>query len=365
MFLAIAFAMLGSAAPAQEIQLTSASLYTPTRLPVAEADPAFYPVAQVGYTNGGPQREQVYGNYGLSTLPQQSVEPAAVSYTGVVASEASVCSTARCGCGAAGRDTGCGVCGVDCYHWRILPQGLIYRSYLAGARESRFHSGWMHDSKGGWIWDVSLGGRVGIVRYGNSGDRRPEGFQLDIEGAGLPRLDMEEERDVDAADFRFGIPLTWGNEWRQFKLAYYHLSSHLGDEYLLKHPDYERLNFSRDAAVVGYSHYATPELRFYAEAAYAFFVDVSRPWEFQFGIDYAPAGHTGFRGAPFIAVNAHLRQEFDFGGNIAAQAGWAWRRSPSSGLFRVGVEYFNGHSEQYSFFGMVENKIGGAIWYDY
>lgn len=261
----------------------------------------------------------------------------------------------------------CPDCGdpYDCDTWQLLPHGMVYRSYLAGARESRFHSGWMNDSKGGNIWDISLGGRAGLLRYGSSGDSRPTGFQLGIEGAGLVRLDIDEYRDVDAADFRFGVPLSYGTEVHQVKFAYYHLSSHLGDEFLLKHPGYDRLNFSRDAFVLGYSYYATPELRFYAEADYAFFHDVTEPWAFQLGIDYAPADRTGIRGAPFAAVNVYLREEFNFSGNFVAQAGWAWRRNPASGLFRVGVEYFNGHSEQYSFFGLVENKIGLALWYDY
>jgi len=39
-----------------------------------------------------------------------------------------------------------------------------------------------------------------------------------------------------ATDFRFGVPLTYGEgPWRT-KFGFYHLSSHVGDEYLLKNP---------------------------------------------------------------------------------------------------------------------------------
>ncbi len=251
------------------------------------------------------------------------------------------------------------------HHWQVMPQGLIYTSYLAGEKESRIRGVVNYERDNGWIWDITLGGRAGILRYGTAGDRQPEGFQVDIEGAGAPRLDLAEDRDVDAADFRFGVPITWGTQHHQVKLAYYHLSSHLGDEFLLKNPGFNRLNYSRDEIVLGYSYRPVAPLRLYAEAGWAFFADVAEPWEFQFGFDFAPAGATGIDGAPFVAANGHLREEVDFGGNFVIQAGWAWRRSPTSGIFRAGVQYFNGKSEQFSFFDDYESKFGAGLWYDF
>jgi hypothetical protein len=251
------------------------------------------------------------------------------------------------------------------YQWTFFPQGLIYRSYLAGAKESRFRSVWNHETNNGNIWDITLGGNVGLVRYGNRGDARPEGFQLGLEGAGLVRLDIDEDRDVDAADYRFGIPLTWGDSIHQVKFAYYHLSSHVGDEFLLKNIGFNRLNYSRDVFVYGHSLYPREDVRIYGEAGYAFYADVAEPWEFQFGIDWSPAGRTGPYGAPFAAFNGHLREEVDYGGNFVVQGGWAWRRSPASGLFRVGGEYYSGKDDQFSFFDQSVQKAGFGIWYDY
>jgi len=259
--------------------------------------------------------------------------------------------------------------GVCCHEqdfgWQLMPQGLIYRPYLAGVKESRFGGVWSNGKGEGNLLDASLGGKVGLLRYGSFGDSRPVGWQLGIEGAGQVRLDVDQNADVDAADFRFGVPLTWGDEISQVKFAYYHLSSHVGDEYLLKHPGFPRLNFSRNVLVLGYSFYPSVLWRIYGEIGYAVSSDVSQQWETQFGVDYAPNGATGFRGAPFAAVNAHLRQEVDYGGNFVFQAGWAWRRSPASGMFRTGVEYYNGKSNQYSFFNRSEQKVGYGIWYDY
>ena len=257
------------------------------------------------------------------------------------------------------------VCRAQNIGWQLMPQGLIYRQYLAGVKESRFRGVWSNGKGEGNLLDASLGGQVGLLRYGSFGNGRPIGWQLGIEGAGQVRLDTDQEADVDAADFRMGVPLTWGDEIIQVKFAYYHISSHVGDEYLLKHPNFQRLNFSRNVLVLGYSIYPTELWRVYAEIGYAVSSDVSQQWETQFGIDYAPNGATGFRGAPFAAVNAHLRQEVDYGGNFVFQAGWAWRRAPASGMFRLGVEYYNGKSDQYSFYDRSEQKVGFGIWYDY
>ena len=249
---------------------------------------------------------------------------------------------------------------------QVLPDGLIYRSYLAGIKESRFAGQWVHDVNHGWMWDITLGGRVGILRYGTSSADHPEGWQIDIEGAGMPRLDLEQaDRDLMAADFRFGVPLTYGRGIYQTKFGYYHLSSHLGDEYMVRHSTLLRRNYSRDVIVWGHSVFLTEDIRLYGEAGWAFAYDGgAEPWEFQFGAEYSPAKLTGHRGAPFVAINAHLRQEFDFGGNLVVQTGWQWR-GYSGHLFRIGMHYFQGMSDQWEFYDQYEDKLGFGIWYDF
>src|SRR5262245_33243825 len=37
--------------------------------------------------------------------------------------------------------------------WQVLPQGLIYKSYLAGAKESRLSSQHINVPGDGWLWD--------------------------------------------------------------------------------------------------------------------------------------------------------------------------------------------------------------------
>jgi hypothetical protein len=248
---------------------------------------------------------------------------------------------------------------------QVLPDGLLYRSYLAGVKEPRIASQWVYERGQGWIWDIALGGRVGILRYGSQGPIHPQGWQLDIEGAGLPRLDFADDTELTACDYRFGVPLTYARENHQTKFGYYHLSSHLGDEYMLRYQDFERINYSRDALVLGHSIYLTEDVRVYGEVAVAFAkCDGAEPVELQFGAEYAPGLPTGPRPAPFFAVNGHLRQDVDFGGNVTVQSGLAWR-GVSGHLFRVGMHCYVGMSDQYEFYDQYESKVGMGIWYDY
>ncbi|MCY2990683.1 MAG: DUF1207 domain-containing protein [Planctomycetota bacterium] len=255
---------------------------------------------------------------------------------------------------------------TEFWTWQLLPDGVIYHSYLAGVKEPRFASVWNHDATAGNLWDIALGGRVGILRYGTEAAERAEGWELDFEGAAFPRLDRDLERDLVAIDFRVGLPLTYGYERWQTKLAYYHSCAHLGDQFMLRFPDVPRTDYSRDAIVWGNSYFPIDALRLYAEVSWAFRMwGVAKPWEFQVGADYSPlATARDFRGSPFAAVNAHFREDVDYAGDLVVQVGWQWRGATGH-LFRLGAQYFNGNAETYEFFRRQEQKIGFGIWYDF
>lgn len=256
------------------------------------------------------------------------------------------------------------------YGWQLLPDGLIYRSYQAGPRESRLA---LHTftnrtavEKSENLWDATLGGRRGLLRYGSYDPANPVGWQIDLEGAAVVRLNLDEARDVDASDFRFGVPVTYtAGDGVAYKFGYYHVSSHLGDELIARTGVNNRINYVRDAIVVGASKYVAPDLRVYGEMAWAFFTaGGAEPWEFQIGAEWSQPGPTGFGGTPFVATNAHLREEVDFGGDWTLQTGWLWR-GDTGGTLRLGLHYMNGKSTQYQFFNRWEEQLGVGLWMDY
>jgi hypothetical protein len=258
-------------------------------------------------------------------------------------------------------------CPTDAWYWQVLPDGLIYHSYWAGVHEPRLAIVMQRISGGDSFFDGTLGGRVGVLRYGSGNAIFPQGWQLDVEAAALVRLTLDEIRDFETADYRVGVPLTYGIDNWQFKMAVYHLSSHLGDEFAIAHPGSlaDRINYVRDEVVLGASFYPVPVCRLYGEVGYAFNTDGgAEPWEIQFGTELSQPGPTGPQGTPFFAVNGHLREDVDFSGDVSSQLGWLWRGN-SGQVMRIGLHYFNGKSSQYQTFTQSEQQIGLGLWYDF
>jgi len=246
-------------------------------------------------------------------------------------------------------------------------------AYLAGANESRFGSVWNKADDLGWIWDITLGGQAPLLRYGTRNSVLPEGFQLDIEGSAHLRLDIERGRDLDAADFRFGAPISFAVKNWQFKTGYYHVSSHLGDERILRLQGeglafpYGRTNYVREAWILGVAYRPHSDIRLYAEADFAFWLgEETKPWHFQFGAEYSPMAPTGnWVGRPFAAIHTRLLQERNYDGYLCFQCGWQWR-GPKNQIIRVGLQYFTGISEQYEYlYTKRENKLGIGLWLDW
>lgn len=256
--------------------------------------------------------------------------------------------------------------GRELWGWELMPEGLLYKSYIAGVQEPRLGSAFVHEKGDQTFWDSTLGGRVGLARFGTKRGVQPEGFQIDVEGAAILRMQPQEDRDVRSVDFRAGVPLTYREGPFQAKLAYYHTSSHLGDEFLLKNPTFDRLNYSRDALVLGVGYFLLDPLRVYAEIGWSFYgTGGDKPWEFQSGFEWSENRPTTWRGQPFFSTNVHLRETVDWGGSINVRTGWEWRGPESDHVFRAGLQYFNGKNAQYSFLQDSQQLLGLGIWYDF
>lgn len=251
--------------------------------------------------------------------------------------------------------------------WQILPEGLLYRTYLAGDKESRMQLLSLHDSVSQrQLMDATLG-RVGLLRNGSVGGDNPQGFQLDLDGAVFARvLPDEPSTMLEGSDYRAGLTGTWREDNTAWRFGYSHISSHIGDEFLLANPNTPRLNYVRDSVLAGISQDLTESLRLYGEIAWAAGVSGgAKPLELQAGSEWTPEPKSRWSGAPFLAVHGHYREEQGSLIGVNTTGGWNWRGNRSGHRLKLGANYYHGPSLQFSFVDRRESLVGGGVWLDF
>jgi hypothetical protein len=168
-------------------------------------------------------------------------------------------------------------------------------------------------------------------------------FEVQAEGGAFGRFDFDENWDMDAADFRFGFPIA--ARWGRFavKVHPWHMTSHLGDEYIDR-TGRERFVYARNEVAVGVSWDFAPETRVYAEAGYAFERgDVNEPLRFM-------AGFETVSGLFFGALNLTSFEEQDYDVQFNIEAGAWFRPEGTTRGVRLSIGYFRGPSALTQFF---------------
>lgn len=95
----------------------------------------------------------------------------------------------------------------------------------------------------GW---VSAGGAWSIGGW-RSG-RGCDGVSFGVDGAVHAQFDLgTPSRGLANADYEVALPITWRSGHWSGRVRVLHQSSHLGDEYLLAHPEVQRINLSFEA----------------------------------------------------------------------------------------------------------------------
>jgi hypothetical protein len=253
---------------------------------------------------------------------------------------------------------------VEIRRLQFFPDSLIYHPYLAGPREPRTGIQFFSNDDGGWSWFSTVGGQIGLLRYGTYDAFRPQGLQLDIEGAAQFRSSNADMFNFASTNVRFGFPLTvgWGSQETKLELCFFRAEAAGSNAEYLPYPMNQV--FQQEAMVLGHSIHLTDMLRVYGEAIYLLHSNQDGNWEFQFGTELAPVDPTRLWGSPFAAANVYLLEQENYGGNLMLQAGWLWRGRDAR-MLRVGVFYSNGLSNSSVLVNANEQQIGFGLWRDY
>ncbi len=247
-----------------------------------------------------------------------------------------------------------------------LPEGAsLFPPFLADPHRVCPSTGWRFDDR---IFDVntidvSYADNVPIYRWFNVGARGSL-LQLELEGAlwALFEPTLESSPLVNA-DYYVGGVLTYAYRNWSFRLRGFHISSHLGDEFLLnmqiEQPEFKRLNPSAEYIDLAGAYVWNEDVRLYAGIGCVVHDDKSFPWKgfyslcgfehylpfFRFYDDCDRIG-----GSPFQALHLHFQTTNSFSPDLTYVLGYELCKFCGlARALRFFGEYHNGFSVEGQF----------------
>lgn len=159
---------------------------------------------------------------------------------------------------------GAAVAVVPCSSRTAFPRRTLFEPLLADPREARFSVSSLRYRSGADLKRVAAGNFGGPLPMAG-GDLDGGGqWQVAVQGAVFTLWDLETfSNDQISDDFLVGLPFTWRWDRLSVMARLYHISTHLGDEFLLTHPGLSRVNLAYEAVDVKVSYAATDALRLY------------------------------------------------------------------------------------------------------
>ena len=245
----------------------------------------------------------------------------------------------------------------NCLWGIIMPESPpLYRPMMADPRQLTYSVGWRFNDKAieRNIIPVSFYDRFPILRWSNLWRWRGE-LQIELEGGLWAIFDpLHFSSPLVDADYYVGVPISYAFDNWVFRLRGYHISTHIGDEYLLNHPHFDRKNPSIEAFDFFVSNQFNQDVRLYGGIGFNACQDDS----FRTGKLYLQAGlelrvfELGYYspcnklyGVPIFGMNFFYQSHFKNHINQTYVLGYEWGKT--SGLkhrMRVFMEYHDGYS---------------------
>lgn len=204
---------------------------------------------------------------------------------------------------------------------------------------------------------VSLGDIFPIYRFFGvfGGD-----LQIDVGACMWANFDMDpadtpdgEWAELVTTDYIFSIPISYSRGNWSGRLRAYHISSHLGDEFMVNQPEVLRTNPSFEAIDCFLSYQFQQALRVYAGPGFVVNSDQSFPMKFfyvEYGFEFRPFVHQyptpRLYGCPFFALDCQNWEVNNYRPSLTILVGYEWSKLERAGRnVRLYFQYHNGYSE--------------------
>ncbi|MGE0198631.1 MAG: DUF1207 domain-containing protein [Simkaniaceae bacterium] len=239
-------------------------------------------------------------------------------------------------------------------------QTVLYAPMVANPRETIYSAAYHIGDHimGTKSIAVSLGDDFPIFRWRNVFPWRGD-LQIDIQAGIWSVFKMGvhyngEISELINTDYLVGFPLSYAVDKWAFRLRVYHVSSHLGDEYLVHNPGVERVNPSMEAIDFFISYQVNSALRLYVGPGWVFHSDktypITPPLYIEWGGEVRLLGYKSFYhklyGTAFLAIYIRNWQVNHWNLDGTYMAGYEWSKLQGVGRkMRLFVDYHRGYSE--------------------
>lgn len=233
-----------------------------------------------------------------------------------------------------------------------LPGGTLFRPLIADPRWPHFAA-----SAQRYLDDAQLT-NVGAVSFGETftlfrGSAGAAWWEVGIQAGVFAVFDLDaESKDLVNADYLVGIPVSWRHGDWSAMFRFFHLSSHLGDEFLLR-TQLERVNLSYESVDLRAAYEFGDVVRVYAGGGYLFDQEPASldPWSIQYGLEFLspwPSRRTGWR--PIAAADLQHREENGWSLDLSLRTGIQIDGVLASRSLQILLEYFKGRSPNGQFY---------------
>ncbi len=249
------------------------------------------------------------------------------------------------------------------FHSVALPDDDLFRPLLADPKEPRFSGSFQRvrfrdidDSVNASA--VGFGGTFGL--WGLRHEKNCNGLQVNLFGAVFSQFNLDApSSDLINSDFQFGLPVTFRHGPFSARLRIFHQSSHVGDEFLLNNPDFDRVNLSFEmveAVISLHNRWG----RLYGGGGYIY----NRNPKFEQGVAKwglelrgSPIGSPllgylmeGLQVAPVFGSDFNSVEELGWNINMNFLGGLEWSRRESNRRLRLLLGYYRGRNPYGQFF---------------
>ncbi len=251
-------------------------------------------------------------------------------------------------------------------HLELFPRTRLFPVRAADPAEFSFSAQYVGARKGpliGYLFGLGTPLPLAQLQWaGREKAREPLALEVGLEAGARLLIDDGANFPLQVADFEAGLPLDCHAGPFVARLRVAHESSHLGDDYIRRHPEANTGRFNRESvAVLG--AYRGGRTQLYAGGSYFFHRNPSMAAEgIQWGGEVAGPRLWRARLGTYAAADFRARGEVGYDLDVHLQAGVALRALAGRDL-RLAFRYTNGHSPFGQFFRERIEWLGLGLFY--